>query len=305
MTWFSFFYTVTRYRLSRRDLFGCGFPILLTAVSIVALIVVTVLIVVFIENSTNMFQLRPAVALLGSINPQKYDSIDITTEDTLSDNTQIWLADEESFFSQKSISEPQVLSNYSGTNIVYAMPGSNFTYEFFNVVGPPGSIYRVYVFEDGNISNTVCSMNLTAQDSEASFTCIIEETNYYNIQFVLDDGITGEFQQYFTIIGLNATFYTSSSYPSCNLNSTSRHCSFSVSHLGKDRYLIAFSIHDEMLLLITYHGRYDWYAFNLLPAIVLVCFILYGAVRVISCCCICKKRKECPKWHEIMEPCPC
>ena len=251
-----------------------------------------------------MFQLRPAVALLGNINPQKYASVEIITEDDLLDNTQIWLADEESLVSNEIISAPQVLSNSSGTNIVYAVSGSNFTYKFFNVVGPPGSVYQIHVMEDGKYSNTVCSVELPAQDSEASFTCIIEQTNYYNIHFVLNSGITGEFREYFTIIGLNLTFYTSSSYPSCNLNHTHMHCSFSVPHLGKGHYLIANSINDIMVLSIMYLVRYDWYAFNLLPGAVLVSCTLYGAFRAIWCCHT-YRRNGPLKLHEMMKPCPC
>ena len=249
---------------------------MLTMLSLLLTISSFPLVAVSITNSMETFDLRPALVLLGSINPYKYGSVEIGTEDPLSDNVQIWLADEEALFSDESISEPQVLSNFSGSNVIYAVLDSNFTFEFFNVSGPPGSVYRVQVAEDGNISNVVCSHDLHAEDIKATFTCVIEQTNYYNIKFTVDNGITAQFRKYFTIVRLNLTFYTSSSYPSCNLNRTNAHCSFSKPLSGKKGYLIAFNVNDLLSLSIMYYGQLGWYYISLLPGtIFLACLIIF------------------------------
>ena len=108
----------------------------------------------------------------------------------------------------------------------------------------------------------------------------IEQTNYYDIQFTIDSGITGHFKKYFAIIGLNLTFYTSSSYSSCNLNRTNTHCSFSKHLPGKNDYLIAFSVQDHITLSIMYHGRYDWFAVSVLPnTIFLGCLALSAIAK--------------------------
>ena len=261
------------YRLSKKcknDV--CVVLIILAILFLIATTVSVIVVALTTTSSMDMFDLRPATVLLGDINFYKYGSVKISTEDPLSDNTQIWLADEEALLFNENISEPQVLSNFSGSNVIYAVLDSNFTFDFFNVSGPPGSVYRVQIVEDGNSSNIVCSHDLLAEDNEATFTCVVNQTNYYNIKFTVDSGITGKFREYFTIIGLNLTFYTSSSYPSCSLNHTHIQCTFSMPLSGKNGYLVAFSAHDQMSLSIMYYGQHSWYAIGI--AIPVAIFLL-------------------------------
>ena len=120
----------------------CGAIHSIAILSGVLLLLSVLVVATTINNSMDTFDLRPAaIVLLGNINIYKYGSVNVSTEDLLSDNTQVWLANEESLFSNESISEPQVLSNSSGNNVIYTVSGSNFTYEFFSVTGSPGSVY--------------------------------------------------------------------------------------------------------------------------------------------------------------------
>ena len=174
-----------------------------------------------------------------------FKAVNVTTIDDLGyKQIEVWLAEEEVTFTEL-ISEPEALTDYASYRNLYAYQNSTFSFDFYNVMGPPGYTVTLNIQELGKVNhlvnNSVTFGGVDIKHKEYHWT--VAESGYYDIQFVVGNGVSGTVSENLEIVTLNYTFYNSSS-KSCILDSSNRACALPdlspiSPHSGK-QYIIAF-----------------------------------------------------------------
>ena len=153
-----------------------------------------------------------------------FKAVTVSTDDDLGyDQVEIWLAEEEVTVTKTS-HESESVTNSAGFVNLYTYQNSNFRFEFYNVTGPPGYSVTLNIYESNSVTNQVCTRTFGDIDVEyLVYSCAINQTGYYNIQYVVSNNVSGTVKEELEIVKLNYTFYNSISV-SCILDNSNRTC---------------------------------------------------------------------------------